>query len=69
MLQYGDEIGIGDDLSLPGARVRADADAVVGEKHGGFSTADRTVRPVISDPIYGYHRVNVEASGAIRSRC
>jgi maltose alpha-D-glucosyltransferase/alpha-amylase len=30
------------------------------ERHGGFSTARRTVRPVISDPIYGYQRVNVQ---------
>jgi maltose alpha-D-glucosyltransferase/alpha-amylase len=28
-------------------------------KHGGFSTARRPVKPVISDPIYGYARVNV----------
>ena len=31
------------------------------DKHGGFSTGRRTVRPVIDDPIYGYQRVNVEA--------
>ena len=32
-----------------------------GDRNGGFSTARRTVLPVISDPIYGYKRVNVEA--------
>ena len=31
------------------------------ERHGGFSTAERTVRPVIDDAMYGYQRVNVEA--------
>jgi glycosidase len=31
------------------------------DTHGGFSTARRTILPVISDPIYGYKRVNVEA--------
>ena len=31
MLQYGDEIGMGDDLSLPERDVRAHADAVVGD--------------------------------------
>ena len=31
------------------------------EKNGGFTTADRPVRPGVSDPIYGYQRVNVAA--------
>jgi maltose alpha-D-glucosyltransferase / alpha-amylase len=31
------------------------------ERHGGFTTGARPVRPVVSDPIYGYQRVNVEA--------
>ena len=61
MVQYGDEIGIGDDLSLPEREAARTPMQWSGEKHGGFSTADRTVRPVISDPIYGYHRVSVEA--------
>ena len=34
MLQYGDEIGIGDDLSLAGTRGRANADAVVRREAG-----------------------------------
>jgi len=29
------------------------------EPHAGFSKAERTVRPVISDEIYGYETVNV----------
>ena len=61
MLQYGDEIGIGDDLSLPEREAARTPMQWSGDKQGGFSTANRTVRPVISDPIYGYHRVNVEA--------
>ena len=61
MLQYGDEIGIGDDLSLPERECARTPMQWSGEKHGGFSTAARTVRPVISDPIFGYQRVNVEA--------
>ena len=61
MLQYGDEIGIGDDLSLPERECARTPMQWSAEKHGGFSNAARTVRPVISDPIYGYHRVNVEA--------
>jgi maltose alpha-D-glucosyltransferase/alpha-amylase len=60
MLQYGDEIGIGDDLSLPERECARTPMQWSGDKNGGFSTADRTVRPVIADPIYGYQRVNVE---------
>ncbi len=61
MLQYGDEIGMGDDLSLPERESARTPMQWSGEKNGGFSTARRTVRPVISDPIYGYKRVSVEA--------
>ena len=60
MLQYGDEIGIGDDLSLPERECARTPMQWSSDKNGGFSSADRTVRPVISDPIYGYQRVNVE---------
>jgi len=61
MLQYGDEIGMGDDLSLPERESARTPMQWSGERNGGFSTARRTVRPVISDPIYGYKRVSVEA--------
>jgi maltose alpha-D-glucosyltransferase/alpha-amylase len=61
MLQYGDEIGIGDDLSLPERECARTPMQWSSQKHGGFSSAKRTVRPVVSDPIYGYKRVNVEA--------
>jgi maltose alpha-D-glucosyltransferase/alpha-amylase len=61
MLQYGDEIGLGDDLSLPERECARTPMQWSADPHGGFSTARRVVRPVISDPIYGYKRVNVEA--------
>ena len=61
MIQYGDEIGMGDDLSLPERECARTPMQWSADKNGGFSTARRTVRPVISDPIYGYKRVNVEA--------
>jgi maltose alpha-D-glucosyltransferase/alpha-amylase len=61
MLQYGDEIGIGDDLSLPERECARTPMQWSADRHGGFSTAARTIRPVISDPIYGYQRVSVEA--------
>jgi maltose alpha-D-glucosyltransferase/alpha-amylase len=61
MLQYGDEIGMGDDLSLPERECARTPMQWSADKHGGFSLAKRTVLPVITDPIYGYKRVNVEA--------
>jgi len=61
MLQYGDEIGMGDDLSLPERECARTPMQWSADKNGGFSTARRTVLPVISDPIYGYKRINVEA--------
>jgi maltose alpha-D-glucosyltransferase / alpha-amylase len=61
MLQYGDEIGIGDNLALPERECARTPMQWSSDKNGGFSTARRTVKPVISDPIYGYKRVNVEA--------
>ncbi len=61
VLRYGDEIGMGEDLSLK------ERDAVrtpmqwSAERHGGFSTARRTVHPVISKGPYRYQVVNVES--------
>jgi maltose alpha-D-glucosyltransferase / alpha-amylase len=61
VLRYGDEIGMGEDLSLK------ERDAVrtpmqwADEPNGGFSTARRLVHPVISRGPYGYGRVNVDA--------
>jgi maltose alpha-D-glucosyltransferase/alpha-amylase len=61
VIRYGDEIGMGDDLRLP------ERDAVrtpmqwTDEPQGGFSTAAKTVHPVIEDGVYGYRRVNVAA--------
>ena len=66
MMQYGDEIGIGDDLRCPSASARARRCS--GRPSGtAASRAPRSVvRPVIDDPIYGYQRVNV-ADAAARS--
>jgi maltose alpha-D-glucosyltransferase / alpha-amylase len=61
MLQYGDEIGIGDDLSLPERECARTPMQWSADEHGGFTRARKPVRPVISDPIYGYERINVEA--------
>ncbi|MEZ5287334.1 MAG: alpha-amylase family protein [Vicinamibacterales bacterium] len=59
MLQFGDEIGLGDDLSLPERECARTPMQWSDDVNGGFSVARRPVRPVIADPIYGYQRVNV----------
>ncbi|WP_102127517.1 maltose alpha-D-glucosyltransferase [Deinococcus planocerae] len=63
ILYYGDEIGMGDDLSLAdrnGVRTPMQWNAGV---NGGFSTAapELCFFPPISDPVYGYQRVNVNS--------
>jgi maltose alpha-D-glucosyltransferase/alpha-amylase len=59
MMQYGDEIGIGDDLRLPERECARTPMQWTSDKHGGFSRGRRVVRPVINDATYGYKHVNV----------
>ncbi len=63
VLRYGEEIGMGEDLSL------RERDAIrtpmqwTDQVNAGFSTADpdRLIHPVIDDGDFGYRRVNVAA--------
>ncbi|MEM7801177.1 MAG: maltose alpha-D-glucosyltransferase [Chloroflexota bacterium] len=60
IIYYGDEIGMGEDLSLPdrySVRTPMQWDR---SPNGGFSGAQETYFPVISDREYGYHAVNVD---------
>ena len=59
MMQYGDEIGIGDNLRLPERECARTPMQWTSERHGGFSRAHQVVRPVINDATYGYKTVNV----------
>jgi maltose alpha-D-glucosyltransferase/alpha-amylase len=61
MLQYGDEIGMGDDLRLPERECARTPMQWTPERHGGFSRARTTVRPVIAGPAFGFQARNVEA--------
>ena len=61
LIRYGDEIGMGENLSLPGrTSVRTPMQWSRG-KNGGFSTAKASdhVHPMISKGAYGFHDVNV----------
>jgi maltose alpha-D-glucosyltransferase / alpha-amylase len=59
MMQYGDEIGMGDDLSLPERECARTPMQWTGERHGGFSRAEKCITPVIDDDVAGYRRLNV----------
>ncbi len=59
VIRYGDEIGMGDDLTLPereGARTPMQWTL---EPHGGFTRGEKPVSPVISGGAYGFEHVNV----------
>jgi maltose alpha-D-glucosyltransferase/alpha-amylase len=62
VLRYGEEIGMGELLSLPEREAIRTPMQWSEEPNAGFSTAPERnlVRPVISDGEYGYLRVNVE---------
>ncbi len=63
VVYYGDELGMGDNIYLE------DRDGVrtpmqwTGDRNGGFSRADaaRLYLPAVTDPVYGYQALNVEA--------
>jgi maltose alpha-D-glucosyltransferase/alpha-amylase len=61
VLFYGDEIGMGDDLSLPERNSVRTPMQWSSATHAGFSTASRSelTMPVISRGRYGYRQVNV----------
>jgi maltose alpha-D-glucosyltransferase / alpha-amylase len=59
VIRYGDEIGMGDDLSLPERYPVRTPMQWSSHRHGGFSSAPRIIRKMVTDPIYGYRRVNV----------
>jgi maltose alpha-D-glucosyltransferase/alpha-amylase len=61
VLRYGDEIGMGDDLSLPERKAVRTPMQWTADRHGGFSTAEKTILPVIAEGPFGYPRVNVAA--------
>src|SRR6476661_4259795 len=64
VLRYGDEIGMGDDLSQPERYAIRTPMQWSDERHGGFSTARRKsdlVRPLVSGGDFGFETLNVDA--------
>jgi maltose alpha-D-glucosyltransferase / alpha-amylase len=58
VLRYGDELGMGDDLSLPERTCCRTPMQWSTEQRGGFTKGDKPVVPVISDGPYGFEHVN-----------
>jgi maltose alpha-D-glucosyltransferase/alpha-amylase len=58
VLRYGDELGMGDDLSLPERSAIRTPMQWSRAKNGGFSCAPKTILPVIDAGPYGYERLN-----------
>lgn len=61
VIRYGDEIGMGDDLSLKERVSVRTPMQWTADPQAGFSTSAKTVHPVIAKGPYRYNQVNVEA--------
>jgi maltose alpha-D-glucosyltransferase/alpha-amylase len=61
VLMYGDEIGMGEDLSRPGRLAVRNPMQWSDQPGGGFSTAEQLYRPARADGPFGYRAVNVAA--------
>ncbi len=59
LLMYGDEIGMGDDLSLPGRNAVRTPMQWSSELNAGFSVSEALIAPVIKSGPYAYPEVNV----------
>jgi maltose alpha-D-glucosyltransferase/alpha-amylase len=58
VMRYGDELGMGDDLSLPERTCGRTPMQWSTEPNGGFTKSDKPIVPVISDGPYGFEHVN-----------
>lgn len=61
VLRYGDEIGMGENLSLKEREAIRTPMQWSDEPQAGFSTAEKLVHPIIDEGPYAYPHVNVEA--------
>ena len=58
VIRYGDELGMGDDLSLPERVCCRTPMQWSTEPHGGFTKAGKPVVPVIANGPYGFQHIN-----------
>ncbi|MDQ0368739.1 alpha-amylase family protein [Catenuloplanes indicus] len=67
VLRYGEEIGMGEDLSLPGRMAIRTPMQWSFQPHGGFTTSDQPLRPPVSGGEYGWETLNVTAQRGDRN--
>ncbi|WP_225409247.1 maltose alpha-D-glucosyltransferase [Stigmatella hybrida] len=69
VMYYGDEIGMGDNIYLGDRNGVRTPMQWTGDRNAGFSRTDaaRLYAPVISDPVYGYQAINVEAQERVKA--
>ena len=60
LIMYGDELGMGDDLSLPERNAVRNPMQWSDGLNAGFSSGDRLVAPIISQGQFSYKEINVE---------
>nr|WP_205964451.1 alpha-amylase family protein [Ramlibacter agri] len=58
VIRYGDELGMGDDLTLPERNCARTPMQWSTEPQAGFTRANKAILPVIEHGPYGYHKVN-----------
>jgi maltose alpha-D-glucosyltransferase/alpha-amylase len=61
MIQYGDEIGMGEDLALNEREAVRTPMQWTDGPNAGFTRSAKTVLPVIDEGVFGYPKVNVNA--------
>ncbi|GAB7043648.1 MULTISPECIES: alpha-amylase family protein [Catenuloplanes] len=67
VLRYGEEIGMGEDLSLPGRMAIRTPMQWSFQPNGGFTTSDEPLRPPVSGGEYGWETLNVTAQRGDRN--
>ena len=60
VLWYGDELGMGDELRLPQRDAVRTPMQWSGDRHAGFTKAEKPFRPAVSRGPYAFEHVNVE---------
>ena len=67
VIRYGDELGMGDDLTLPERNCARTPMQWSTEPNGGFTKSEKPIMPVISEGPYGF-RAHQRGGAAARSR-
>jgi maltose alpha-D-glucosyltransferase/alpha-amylase len=61
VIRFGDELRMGDDLTLEQREAVRTPMQWANEPHGGFTTAEKPVLPVVDRGVWSYEHVNVES--------